>query len=125
MKNTQALQQLPRQYSRIFDQRLPIPMQIRSGWIEIVDDLFDRLTALVSSERIANLRIVQVKEKFGLLRIYFILTGGSPRLLEMIQAAANEACESSLYCCEICGSRGVLYEGPWWRVRCDHCLETR
>lgn len=125
MNNTSRLQQLPLKYSSIFGQQEPYRMYIRVGWYEIVDDLFELLTVQVATEPYATLRITTVKEKFGLLRVNYKLTDGSPRLSEMIRQAVNAASEHSRYLCELCGARGTLYQGPCWRVRCEHCLETR
>ena len=124
MNNTSLLQQLPLKYSSIFGQQESFPMYIRVGWYAIVDELFERLTTLVATEPCATLRITTVKEKFGLLRISYRLTDGGPRLSEMIRQAVHAASERSRYLCELCGARGILYQDQWWRVRCEHCLET-
>ena len=125
MNNSSFLQQLPLKYSSIFDQRDPVRMSIRVGGYEVVDQVFERLTTMVATESLATLRVTTVKEEFGLLRSYFRLNDGSHGLLEMVQGAVNVASETTRYRCEIFSARGVLHQGPCWRVHCEHCLEIR
>ena len=92
------------------------------GWRQLIDD------ALVSAERIlsdhpsALFRIVQVKEKFGALSIYFREEGlpaeVSARLRDIMWAANDKS--SSV--CEICGASARLGKRRGRvSVRCPSC----
>lgn len=64
--------------------------------------------------------IVQVKEKFGGIRIY--CHGGEADVIDTIVKAAEQ---KSLQICEECGKPGTLMDvGGWYKTRCnDHNLE--
>ena len=68
--------------------------------------------------------IVQVKEKYGTLRIYFsgygVLDDGvhTPVDVHTLEMALETA---SSHICELCGRPGTLREGGWWVTRCDEC----
>lgn len=63
-------------------------------------------------DAIAQLIVVQVKEKFGTLRFY--ADGGDPTLYCMIDMA-----ESMSSCtCEVCGAPGKLRSSGWARTLC-------
>ena len=55
----------------------------------------------------------QVKEKFGGLRFY---TNGTD---EFTNGAITFAENMSHHICEICGNRGSMNKGPWFRTLCD------
>lgn len=60
--------------------------------------------------------VVQVKEKFGGLRLY---VGDAPSCVHLeIDALEKE----SLFTCETCGNEGSLKtKGGWHSVRCENC----
>lgn len=70
---------------------------------------------------LADLEVVQVKEKFGGLRIY--LSFETDETDAIIRAAEEEAKVT----CEECGSRETarLRGGGWLRTLCDRCEENR
>lgn len=69
--------------------------------------------------------VLQVKEKFGALRVYYRLPTGTPeevkqRLFQMKSDAEN----MSTLICEVCGESGELIEQQgWYRVRCKEHLD--
>lgn len=81
-----------------------------------------------------SIRILQVKEKFGELRIYFNAVGeedsGKPPLkgtYSYVQGAADYACTRSLKTCQVCGKPGTLGEyNGWLQVVCEeHAPEDK
>lgn len=67
--------------------------------------------------------VLQVKEKFGGLRLYF----GAPEPHNTeIDALVRAAEELSTKTCEICGKRGENRpQHGWWRTLCDEHEEER
>ena len=62
------------------------------------------------------LMFVQVKEKFGTLRIYMT------HYNELIDEATKEAEEASAITCEECGEPGSYRDDRYWKVtECDEC----
>jgi hypothetical protein len=68
---------------------------------------------------VPQVRVQQIKEKFGTLRFYF--RGGD----EYIYGAVQLAEIMSECLCEDCGAPGKVREGGWIRTLCDRCEENR
>jgi len=82
------------------------------GWYQILDDLFAKLSIF------KDLKLLQVKEKFGELRIYLNY------YTDEIQKLILEAERKSRRTCEICGQKGkVCRTGGFIMVRCSKCLK--
>ena len=93
------------------------------GWYNILDGLFDRIQRwyeVNAPEDLADFLIVQVKEKYGSLRVY--VSGTFPEVFDMIDAA-----ESASQCiCENCGNAGTMRnDHGWYLVSCDKCFTNR
>ena len=90
---------------------------VGDGWFRIID----RLSAKLAVD--PNLVVSQLKQKNGLLRVYFDLGELASRKIEaMTDAALREACEESRRICEVCGVRGVYRErGERIGVLCEPC----
>ena len=86
------------------------------GWLALIDELCQALELhLLSSPSTPQIKVVQVKEKFGELRFY--IEGGDQHCqMLIVQARAR-----SLITCEVCGAPGSLIGERWVSVRCsDH-----
>ena len=77
------------------------------GWTGIVQPLVDYAIA-------HNLRIFQIKEKFGTLRFYGSLDDTLDKMIE-------EAEKLSAITCEACGAPGRVRHTGWWLCLCDVC----
>jgi hypothetical protein len=85
------------------------------GWFDLVFDCFKRI-----SEADCETMIVQVKEKFGGLRVY------CRTYCEAVKRFIKEAEARSLITCEVCGAAGDTKSDNGWMVTlCDSCLEKR
>jgi hypothetical protein len=62
---------------------------------------------------------VQVKEKFGTLRIYY--NGGDEYTAGVIDMASS----LSAITCENCGERGTMQKGGWLYVACPACVRKQ
>lgn len=85
-----------------------------AGWADLITQLCERLDAL----KLPDLRVVQIKEKFGTLRFY--VHGDNDEVTTLIQAAVAESGET----CEWCASRGELRksERGYFLTLCDSCF---
>ena len=85
------------------------------GWRDLIKWALGRM---VTAD--PNLRVVQIKEKLGTLRIY--ARTDSP----LAQQARQEAEELSACVCEKCGRPGRLDTSrSWWLTLCPECSELR
>lgn len=75
------------------------------GWAGLIDKVF--------AAKPANVRIVQVKEKYAGLRIY------TDRIDKQFDDLLFEVQNESLTICEECGKPGLVREGGWWTTLCD------
>lgn len=108
-------------FSGIDLSRATFGIECRSGWISLIDGvlcLVDRYGA----EQELSIAVEQVKEKFGMLRVY--CRGGDivvDRILDVAELVSS-------CMCELCGSTGRLYKlNGWLQVRCvrHQLLETQ
>jgi hypothetical protein len=88
-----------------------VPIDCGDGWLEIIKDLFDELVPLTKD--MPDFRILQIKEKFGGLRIY--TGGGNDATEEAIERAEAKCYET----CDRCGEKGLRRTDGWISVRCD------
>ena len=93
---------------------------VGKGWHKFLDDVydvFDRVSGGTLAHKLADLvlgpsyEIVQVKEKFGSLNIYF-----SQRSLTTteLDTAIKKAEAASMRTCEFCGAAGTLNDRYGW-----------
>ena len=90
------------------------------GWFAPIASLMSLLEARrLDGSRDRPLKIVQLKEKFGELRIY--RDGGDEKdrqLIEMCMALADRMCD-------VCGAPGEKRGPGWIRTRCDKHIDER
>ena len=81
------------------------------GWFSII---YESLL-LLQDEKFT---IVQVKEKFGSLRIY--IDGGNDRVNNVLGFLENQ----SEITCELCGDLGSIdWSKSWKKCRCEKCIK--
>ena len=97
------------------------------GWFDLLKDLITQIKAVCEREEFRDpfedepiqLKVDQVKEKYGTLRFY---TNFDP---ESIDQLVKEAESRSAITCEDCGKPGSIREKHhWYRVRCDECWDN-
>ena len=81
---------------------------VGAGWAPLVNRVFDKLETIKG-----NVKIIQVKEQYGGLRIYTDYS--NEELDEVIYDAEHE----SLEICEQCGQPGKLRGKSWYYTSCD------
>ena len=85
---------------------------VGKGWASLVNRVFDKLETIKGS-----IKIVQVKEKWGGLRIY---TDYSNKELDKV---IYDAEKESLEICEVCGQPGKLRGKTWYYTSCDEHIK--
>jgi hypothetical protein len=92
---------------------------VGKGWASLIDEVFDMLETMEHPPK-----IIQVKEKWGGLRIYdsgvysTIIPTNFEKLLREIERKSYTICEN-------CGEQGVLRRGNWMKTLCDVHAEGR
>jgi hypothetical protein len=101
---------------------------VPAGWYSIVDDLCTNLTPLLEEALQANpespdeplFSLLQIKEKFGGLRIYFMMNTKNDDLYIKVQKMIDIAEDASYETCQITGKPGVLCKnGRWFMTLCE------
>jgi len=94
------------------------PISVGRGWLSLVREALAVLPA--------DAEVLQIKEKFGALRV--ITNAGSPDVRKALQSIEYK----SLEVCEICGADGHLWHdgdpgqpAGWLRTRCQTHAHTR
>ncbi len=99
-----------------------------NGWLILLDTLFGNIQEYIDYTNSHNTQnntflvqqfvALQVKEKFGRLRVYYTPTDN-----EYILGLVNMATDMSIHICEICGASGVEVgmTKEWMRTLCRKC----
>lgn len=92
-------------------------ISIQSGWVGIIERLYAEFERLPPEERPI---ILQIKEKFGELRVY--VANGDDSVRDAILRAEGEAGRT----CQFCGCRGRMrVDGGWYGTLCEvHAART-
>ena len=90
-----------------YDKELAL-MSVGTGWSQLIEELFN-----FADENKTGTKIIQVKEKWGGLRIYTDLIN------ENLDKKIQELEKRSFTICEQCGASGQLRQGNWYRTLCD------
>ncbi|WP_322889920.1 MULTISPECIES: hypothetical protein [unclassified Yoonia] len=91
------------------------------GWYPLLDRLFSDIDTIRRGDALTGIRVSQVKQKLGELRVY--VQGGNDLVTDRIRQAEAEAAAS----CEGCGgpSPGIRSIGGYVTNACDLCLDKR
>lgn len=89
------------------------------GWHNLLDTLCHDIQSYINSEHVQQVTFIQVKEKFGELRIYYTLID------KHIDDLIKEVAKKSKVTCEYCGAPGVHQKtsSGWVKTLCPRCLE--
>jgi hypothetical protein len=86
------------------------------GWYPMVEKLLLDFRALPRED--GMVRVNQIKEKFGGLRVY-VEVSGSGDFKERVRGMIEQAERSAYRTCEFCSNPGVLRSAGWMRVTCE------
>jgi hypothetical protein len=87
---------------------------VGEGWAPLIREVFE----YIEKNRVYS-KIVQVKEKWGGLRIY------TDVVHDGLDAKIRDVEKRSFTMCEVCGKPGFLRKGGWYRTLCDEHAEGR
>ena len=88
---------------------------VDEGWLQIMREGCALIEAILKEDPTIPFQIMDIKEKFGTLRFYYI--GGN----EQIDEIADRMMELTSSACQRCGKPGTLYTRGWMYVACpDH-----
>lgn len=88
-----------------------------SGWNSIIDDACRLIKCRIEIKSLSDTKIIQIKEKFGKLRIYII----NPD--DYINGVKDMASHMSSKTCDQCGSIGYSRTiNRWITTVCDVCM---
>ena len=73
--------------------------RVNDGWIPLLEEAFEKLSIVVKEKELKDFKILQVKEKFGDLRIYTTMSYN-----EDISSIISETVDKSIKTCSICSS---------------------
>lgn len=117
---TKLLQEFPTFFTDVEKKKNSIPygLEIDTGWFDIIYRLCERIKASSPPD---NFRFVQIKEKFGGLRIYNYNT--NIEIEKLIDEAEAEAYKT----CEMCGCKddSISTLGIWIKTLCNSCREIK
>lgn len=86
------------------------------GWLSILENLFEKISVIVKRDNLIDFRVVQVKEKFGDLRVY---TNNSNQEIKDLIRDAEKLCSIS---CSECGELSShTTKGGWISNFCEKC----
>lgn len=84
------------------------------GWYDIVRGIFE----FIESRGYEDVRVQQIKEKFGGLRFYY--EGGDDELFKVVEESENRSYKT----CDMCGKMGERYTTGRINTRCsEHRLD--
>jgi len=105
-----------------------VPYDLPSGWVKILDDACIELSVILDEERKRNPEApdnplfvpLQIKEKFGGLRFYYMMNTENNDLVRTVQILIDSAEDKSYTVCEVTGKPGELCKNGWhFKTLCE------
>lgn len=116
--NPENLNRLKEKYPILFE-NVYCGVSCEDGWVSLIDELSSKVTALMTKYN-CEIKYDQIKEKFGLLRIYFNCSDGTPaEVSNHVDSLVSGAEELSGTICEVCGEPGKLSGKYWVKTVCS------
>ena len=96
------------------------------GWYQLLYDMCKEIAiVLETAEKPVTIEMVQIKEKYGTLRVYYDLEGEN-NVARKISDIAQKYEDLSEKVCEECGCEGTLRTDlPWIQTLCDTCYDRK
>lgn len=107
---------------------------VGQGWETLVNEAYDIID--VFNKKVHSIDVLQVKEKFGTLRIYIrnrvkvtkddVTNMINPEIFEDIWVRIHELEIRSAKVCEGCGEEGHIRDvNGWYKCFCSICIEKK
>lgn len=102
------------------------PIECDDGWFFILKDSLSKIESINSFHKDMKIIADQIKEKFGVLNIFFHIEGSyDENLLNDIKKIIEDLEERSWRTCEHCGEPATRTTSGWIKRLCDKCFEER
>jgi hypothetical protein len=88
------------------------------GWFDLIDEALKDILDIAYEED-EPIQVVQIKEKFGGLRIYYDAESEDEDRLHRLEDIVYNAEKLSYKTCEVCGEEGKPRKGVWIKTLCD------
>lgn len=89
------------------------------GWWPLLLEVYAEMLRVTEATG-CKIRIQQVKEKFGGLRVYYHLTGyNTDEAHAIVESAVRKAELKAIHTCEMCGEPGHQRDNGWVKTLCD------
>ena len=114
--------QFVRRFPRLGTRGFPA-LEFGRGWDELVMELLQGIDRVLSDPEAASFEVLQAKEKWGILRVYWTARRPYARsdLAGRIDPLMLQARQKSELTCMSCGAPGILRTGYWVHVSCEPC----
>ena len=90
------------------------------GWYNLLDSAFRKIYKIIPLG--IEIKVEQIKEKFGTLRFYYTPRSDDKDLCEIINDIVSNTENESSIICEVCGFPGIVRsKGRWLACRCKEC----
>ena len=111
-----------------------VELSVGAGWIEPIEKACIEIQKIIKAHPGLNLKFLQIKEKFGILRIYArvwsdnaglseyqtpLVAADHKSAAEQIFALLHNAEDASETRCEVCGEPGTAGGKGWIKTRCE------
>ncbi|MFK5937408.1 MAG: hypothetical protein QM497_03330 [Sulfurimonas sp.] len=94
------------------------------GWYPLLLKLSEDIQKILDENNDVEIRVTQVKEKYGELA-YYLMEQGNNEAIAKIDKLVDDVENQSTKICELCGESGSLVKvGNWWMTRCEKCLKS-
>lgn len=120
--NKEKIDLLKNKYPQLFE-NVYCGISCEDGWFDLISQLSEKLTNICKKHNVI-IRFAQIKNKFGLLRIYYDSEGEySQDVSDHVYSLVNAVESMSGTICELCGQEGKKGGSAWAEVLCSNCRE--
>lgn len=102
----------------IWNELIKTPIEYGNGWYNLIIELITKIEGiyLKNNKDITEIEIIQIKEKYGSLRIY--ITSSISEVHDLI--VEYERLAETI--CDECGNKGSLRQrNDWLQILCEEC----
>ena len=99
-------------------------MECDDGWFDLLMDCVTRLEEINRKSK-GCVYASQIKQKFGMLTIYYFTQGLTEEENDLVQQIVYEAEEKSEGICEQCGKPATVVTQGWISHLCDDCYNAK
>ena len=133
MKKLTKADKLIKEFPTLFPEGFQI--ECGDGWVELIRLVCNCFTLKLSEKEVKDIKFAQIKEKFGLLRIYFdakFPKSADNKVFNELHTIISTMEGVSSIVCEDCGqirngkfNVGMKVLSGWIMTKCDDCYKKR